>query len=154
MKQKRFGKRSPNAGCSGVVAIPTTLAPDSAPVNESLACMDKVKITAERESVVDHRVAGVLSAVAMLITAALAPIAVAVHSFGSGRKAFELYHGFYIWASALAVTAFIGGVVFGPKRMASVFGHLWGTEEPPNQRVSGALWLAVAAIVCMSWWLS
>lgn len=98
--------------------------------------------------------AAVVSAIVMLITAAVVPIIAAMHAHGSGRGFYVLYRGFYIWATSLAVLAFVCGLIVGPKRMASLFGHLWGTEEPRNMRVSGALWLSVAAIVGISWWLS
>ena len=116
--------------------------------------MQNVPSTEERETVWAHFVAGVLSALAMLGTTALAPIVVAMHAHGSGRRFWVLYHGFYIWASALSVIAFAVGLVVGPRRVASIFGHLWGTEQPPNRRISWALQGGVVAIVAVSWWLS
>ena len=116
--------------------------------------MAKVSANQERETLTDHLVAGILAALAMFATCAIAPIIVAMHAHGGGRRFFELFHGFYFWAGALTVIAFVWGLVVGPTRIASVFGHLWGTEDPPNRRVSWALWAGVVVVVAASWWIS
>ena len=96
----------------------------------------------------------ILSALAMLGTAILGPLVAAGHAHGAGRNFYVIYHGFYIWASVLALMAFTSGFVLGPKRMASMFGYLWGTEQPPNKRLTWALQGGVVIVVLISWWVA
>jgi hypothetical protein len=117
--------------------------------------MRRIRYNEERETLSDHLVAALLSAIAMLLTISLGPI-FASFSVGGGDF-FAVYSGYglvLIWGAALIVVAFVIGLVLGPRRMAHVWGHLWGTEQPERPWLSFALWLGVLSIVGVGYWAS
>ena len=108
--------------------------------------MGRITYRDEKETFADHFVAAAVSAVVMLVIVVLGPIAATVGSSG-GHDPLQLYLSVKIWGGILVGLAFGAGFVLGPRRMASLWGHFWGTEEPQNEWLSISMWLAVFAII-------
>jgi hypothetical protein len=113
--------------------------------------MRRIEQLSEKETLADHFVSGVLSAIAMVLTLAVGPIVVAG---GGAGDALFVYSAVHIWGAALLVIAFSVGAVVGPRRMAQVWGHLWGTEHPAKEWLTIALWAGIVGIIIVSYWLS
>ena len=87
----------------------------------------------------------------MVLTVVIGPIVVAG---GGAGDALFVYSAVHIWGAALLAIAFAVGAVLGPRRMASVWGYLWGTEHPAKESLTIALWAGIVAIIIISYWLS
>jgi len=107
---------------------------------------------AEKSSVVDRLVGAAIAAVTVGVMILLGPI---VAFFVTGLRGtypsgmstvFEVYSTGLVWAPALVGAAAIAGAALGTRRVASLFGYLWGTEEPRRPFLTAALWLAVVGI--------
>src|SRR5687767_8016575 len=107
--------------------------------------MGRITYRAEKETLGDHFVAGTVSALVMLAIVVVGPIVVMIES-GSYQPA-ELYFSAQIWGGVLVALAFGAGLWLGPRRMASLWGHLWGTEQPKNEWLSVSLWIGVFTII-------
>ncbi len=119
--------------------------------------MKRAAYTEPREGIADRLVAAIVSALAMLLTVLLGPLFVGLHAPGSGYlfgQVYALYGPFHIWGSILVVLAFVLGLLLGPKRMATLYGHLWNTEQPERLGITYGLWAGIASIVAMGYWLA
>ena len=109
----------------------------------------------EPQTLGDRFAAGVCSAFAMLLTLALGSAFGDAHrssAAGAAGGLIERYFDsgpFVVWGGVLIVTAFAAGWVLGPQRMADLWGHMWGTQEPRSPWITIALWLGVTAIVVL-----
>jgi hypothetical protein len=110
--------------------------------------LDK-KLVTVGERIID----GILSALAMGVTAVVAPIGVVVLSRGRGLSMLGVFGTFHYWGISLIVIAGILGASLGANRVTTLFGHLWGTEEPQDIRMTLSLWIAVMGIGYASYWI-
>lgn len=91
----------------------------------------------------------------MLLTAALGPVVASLMGGGTSPTGiFFAYRAIHVWGAILIAVAFATGLVLGPRRVAELYGHLWGTEQPKNEGLTVGLWLGILAIVGVSYWLS
>jgi len=92
----------------------------------------------------DRVVTAVVTAIFGALTVLLIPVAlVAFVSYGRGRMITRVYltQEFWTWGCAVVFLVAIAGFTLGSARTASVFGHLWGTEEPRQHVLTLMLWL-------------
>ena len=117
--------------------------------------MRRLRYIAERETIVDHLVSAVLSALAMVLTVALGPIVAGMKAGSSDFPEIYAHYGpVHTWGTILVTVAFVVGLVAGPRRMAELYGHFWGTEQPEKPWLTYSLWAGVAAIVAFGYWLA
>jgi hypothetical protein len=111
---------------------------------------------AEKSGVVDRVVAAAVAALTVAVMIVLGPL---VAFFVTGLRGmyvsgmssiFEVYSMGLIWAPVLMAVSAIAGAILGTRRVVSMFGYLWGTEEPKRPFVTAALWLAVVGIGVLS----
>lgn len=110
-------------------------------------------------SLQDRLISACLSAFFMVITVVVVPVAILVvsggvsrgHSFGWGL--FKYFEHFLVWAATVVACATVAGFCLGNTRVTSLFGHLWGTEEPRNFAVSLGLWAALVFLAFVALWL-
>ena len=105
----------------------------------------------ERENLADHFVAGLVSAIVMFGIVMVAPLIAFLND--PRIDPFEIYLVAHIWAPILLGTTFLVGLVVGPKKMAELWGHLWGTEDPDNEKLGGYLWSGIFLIIFVTWLL-
>ena len=94
--------------------------------------------------IADRFVAGVLSALTMGITVIAGVVLAAVQA---GLDLLAVFRAVHIWGSIIVGSAFVLGLFAGSSRMASIFGYLWDTEQPPRPELTSALWLIIVFIV-------
>jgi len=109
----------------------------------------------EKETIFDHLAAGIISAVAMFATSAVGPVIATVRAGGtSPGSVLLIYRGMYIWGIVAVAVGFIAGLILGPRRMAQLFGYLWGTEDPENRALTTTLRVGLAALIAVGLVLS
>ena len=113
--------------------------------------MRRIPYIEERETLVDHLVVAFVSAFLMLILVAIGPLVVVMQG---GMEILVIYGTIHIWGAVLVGGAFVLGLILGPRRMAEMWGHFWGTEEPENQWLSLTLWVTVFFIVFGTYFLT
>ncbi len=102
----------------------------------------------------ERLVAGLMSALVMAIMTVFAPIIVMlVITKGRGLDLLRIFGSFHVWGMALVIFAGVTGAVLGIDRATTLFGHLWGTEEPKREGVTLALWAVLAGIGLASYWM-
>ena len=105
----------------------------------------------EHESAADHVVAGVLSALAMMVTVVLGVLFAATQA---GPDMLGVFRSVQVWGAILVAAAFAVGIIAGPSRMAALYGHLWGTEKPERPWVTLGLWGSIAAVIAITYFAS
>lgn len=101
-------------------------------------------------SVGDRLIAGVLSALIMAVMALVVPVSLAVLSRGRGLELLGVFGTFHVWGMAVVVFAGVVGLVLGSARVAVLFGHLWGTEQPRRIGVTLSLWGTLLLVAFIS----
>ena len=120
---------------------------------QALECMEQPENQRETQTLSERLISEVVSAFVKLFMVVFAPFIITVIAHGgTSRGALPLYSRAYIWGTALIVVACVLGFALGPRRMASFWGHLWFTEQPSNPVLSAWLWLAVLAVIGVSYW--
>lgn len=104
-------------------------------------------------SFIDRFIAGSLAALIVGIMAVMAPIAMVVFSRGRGFEVLGMLSSFRAWGSALVVAGWTVGFALGTERVTVLIAHLWGTERPKRMWVTVGLWIALAGIAGMGYWL-
>ena len=110
----------------------------------SLECMRRNRTDIAGIDIADHFVTGILSALIMAITIVAGVVLAAVQA---GPDLLAVFRAVHIWGSIIVGSAFVLGLFAGSSRMASIFGYLWGTEQPPRPELTSALWLIIVFII-------
>jgi hypothetical protein len=111
--------------------------------------MDTEKITLS-----ERLVTGFMSALVMAFMAVCVPIAaMLLITKGRGLDILRIFGSFHIWGITLIVVAGIVGAALGVDRATTLFGHLWGTEEPKRDGVTLSLWIVLIGIGLASYWM-
>jgi len=104
-------------------------------------------------SLSDRLFAACIAALATAIMAVLAPVAILIFFRGHWVAILDSFSTFYIWGTSVTVVAGIVGFILGNDRTATLFGHLWGTEQPRRNDLTLSLWAVLIGIALVSYWL-
>ena len=102
----------------------------------------------------DRLVAGVISAMLMFIVVGVLPFVVDIGTFAEMVDLDFWGSGYLLWVTSLTASTLVTGFMAGPRRMATFWGHFFGTEEPARPNVTGAIWLGIVAILGLSLWIA
>ena len=107
-------------------------------------------------SILDRIFGAVVAFVFVAITLVLLPLYLAVKLWFPTHAQFKVYFAlpFWIWVSALSIGSAAVGAMHGTLRAIEFLAHMWGTEQPPDRRLTEQIWGVVIAAALLTFLLA
>lgn len=102
------------------------------------------------ESPLDRLAGALLAGLFVALTLGLLPFAIAIFTqpvwYTVPRSSSRLFVVYVPWWLALTGASVVAGFILGSGRAIELLGHLWGTYQPRNPRLTAGLWAGVAIV--------